>query len=429
MHPSGCFFVLVSNTKNKLIGVFSSKLKITVMNVYRHLFLKKNSGHDISFRLIYVFSTIFAFQTLITAYIGSSYLEQFIDPKFVGIIFAVGAAGAMLVTLFLPKILRLIGNVVTILILLLIIMVSLVLIGLAITPYLTIGIFILLMAVKPQIYLNIDMFLETLIGDDEGVTGSKRGIILTLMSISSFFAPIAMIHIIGDSNNLANVYYVSAVICVVLIGIILAKFRSFEDPPYEEIKVKEVILSAFGDIDIRVVLYSQFLLQFFYTWAVIYIPLYLSTEMGMDWTTIGQIIAVGLFAFIIFQYPAGIIADKKYGEKEMMAIGFVLLALSMASIAFVGVLGVIGWMVLVFISRTGASLVEITTESYFFKHVKENDSNLISLFRLMRPLANLSGALIATVTLFFLPFNLIFVILGLFMVTGIIGTMKLHDTK
>jgi len=399
------------------------------MNVYRHLFLKKDSGKDISFKLIYFFSTIFAFQTLLTAYIGSSYLEQFINPQYVGIIFALGAAGAMMITLLLPKILRMIGNVATILILMVMISLSLVIIGMAITPYITIGVFIFLMAIKPQIYLNIDIFLETLIGDDEGVTGSKRGIILTLMSIASFFSPIAMIHILGDGDNLANVYYAAAFISLILVAIILAKFRTFYDPPYKEIKIREVISSAFGDIDIRVVLYAQFLLQFFYTWAVIYIPLYLSTEMGMGWTTIGQIIAVGLFAFVIFQYPAGIIADKKYGEKEMMAIGFVLLALSTASIAFVGILGVTGWMVLIFISRIGASLVEITTESYFFKQVKQNDSNLISLFRLMRPLANLTGALIGTITLLFLQFNLIFVILGCIMVTGIIATMKLHDTK
>ena len=420
---------LVSNTKNKLSSDFSSKLNLATMNVYRHLFLKKDSGKDVSFKLIYFFSTIFAFQTLLTAYIGSSYLEQFINPQFVGIIFALGAGGAMIITLLLPKILRIIGNVATILILMVMISLSLIIIGMAITPYITIGVFIFLMAIKPQIYLNIDIFLETLIGDDEGVTGSKRGIILTLMSIASFFSPIAMIHILGDGDNLANVYYVAAFISLILAAIILAKFRTFYDPPYKEIKIREVISSAFGDIDIRVVLYAQFLLQFFYTWAVIYIPLYLSTEMGMDWTTIGQIIAVGLFAFVVFQYPAGIIADKKYGEKEMMAIGFVLLALSMASISFIGEVGVIGWMVLIFISRIGASLVEITTESYFFKHVQQEDSNLISLFRLMRPLANLTGAIIGTITLLFLEFNLIFVILGCIMVTGIIATMKLHDTK
>jgi hypothetical protein len=399
------------------------------MNTYRHLFLKKDSGNDVSFTLIYIFSTIFAFQTLLTAYVGSSYLEQFIDPKFVGLIFAAGAAGAMVLTLLLPKVLRIIGNVKTTLILMSLIVLLLVFVGLSVTPYITIGAFILLMAVKPQIYLNIDIFLETLIGDDESVTGSKRGMILTLMSIASFFAPIAMIHIVGESDNLASIYYTSAAVGIILVGIIVLKFRHFYDPVYTEIKVKEVIMSAFGDIDIRVVLYSQFLLQFFYTWAVIYIPLYLFTVIGFDWVTIGKIIAVGLFAFVVFQYPAGIIADRRYGEKEMMAIGFVLLALSMASIAFMGALSVTGWMVLIFTSRIGASLVEITTESYFFKHVQEEDSNLISLFRLMRPLANLSGTLIATVTLLFLPFNLIFVVLGLVMVTGIIGTMKLHDTK
>ena len=400
------------------------------MNLYRHILLiRKKSGSSINFGLVYLFSTIFAFQTLLTAYISSSYLEQFIDPKYVGLVYAAGAAGAMLVTLLLPRILKSIGNVNTILILMALTFISLIFIGLAITPFITIAIFIFFMIIKPQIYLNIDIFLESLIGNNEATTGSKRGLILTLMSIASFFSPVAMTYIVGEENDLTNVYYVSAFISLLLVIFIVTKFRHFKDPIYSTVKIKDVIKSAIKNIDIRIVLFTQFLLQFFYTWAVIYIPLYLSSVAGLDWDTIGKIIAVGLFAFVIFQYPAGLLADKKYGEKEIMAIGFVFLALASASISFVGTIGVTGWMILIFVSRIGASLVEITTESYFFKHVQEDDAKLISLFRLMRPLANLLGALMGSLTLLFLPFNLIFVILGLIMVTGIIATMKLNDTK
>ena len=86
-------------------------------------------------------------------------------------------------------------------------------------------------------------------------------------------------------------------------------------------------------------------------------------------------------------------------------------------------------MVLFFISRVGAALVESTTESYFFKHMQGGDAGIISFFRLLRPLSILIGSLLGALALFYLPFNYIFVVLGLLMIPGIFFTLALKDTK
>jgi len=399
------------------------------MDFYRHLFTTNGPSRSISFTLVYAISIIFTFQTLLTAYNSSTYLEQFISPEFVGLVFAIAAFFALIVTLTLPRLLRAVGNVGSLLIIMLGITISLVLIGFAPTPIIALVAFIVLMTLSPQIYFNIDIFLETLIGNEEGTTGSKRGVILTLMSLAAFFAPLSMGFLIGDSNNLALTYYVAAGIGLVFIAIIISCFRHFLDPIYVTVKVRDLLSIAHKNKNVSTVLSTHFLLQIFYTWAIIYFPLYLATVIGFDWDTIGKIIAAGLLAFVLFEYPIGIIADRHIGEKEMMALGFVVLALSSASIFFMTAAHVIGWMCIMFFSRFGASLVEVTTESYFFKQVKGHDSNLISLFRLMRPLANLIGALIGSVSLFYLPFNFIFVVLGFIMVIGAFITLKLVDSK
>ncbi len=399
------------------------------MDFYRHLFGRNETGSPLTFTLVYLASIIFTFINLLTAYSSSTYLEQFISSQTVGLLFAISAALAIVLSLTLPRLLRHIGNVNCSLLLITGVSLALVCMGLALSTPLTLIAFVVYLALAPQIYLNIDIFLETLIGTDEGSTGSRRGLILTLMSVAAFVSPLAMGYIIGPENNFAHVYFVGAAAGLVLIALIVSRFRQFLDPVYTTILVRDMLRDARKNVDIRTVMAGQFLLQFFFTWAVVYIPLYLATTIGFDWPTISTILAAGLLAFVIFEYPIGYIADRHIGEKEMMALGFVFLTISSACMSFMASFGVVAWMLLMFTSRIGASLVEVTTESYFFKKVNGDEPNLIGLFRLMRPLANLAGTITGSIALLFLPFHFIFIVLACVMVSGIFITSFLTDTK
>jgi MFS family permease len=399
------------------------------MDFYRHFFAKKNTGVPVSFFLVYLFSIIFTFQTSLTLYTSSTYLEQFTKPAMVSLIFAVSAAGSVITSLLLPRLLRAIGNVLTTLLLMIILTASLVFVGLALTPLITILAFIIFLIINPQIYLNIDIFIETLTGKNEESTGSLRGLLFAILSLATFLTSLSLGYIVGEENNLARVYFLGAGVGLICIMLIVARFRNFYDPEYQSVRVRDMLKDAMRDINVRVVIIAQFLLQFFFAWAVIYVPLYLARDLHYSWDTIGLIIGAGLFAFVLFEYPIGLLADKKYGEKEMMALGFVILALSSAAISFMAGASVVAWMFLMFMSRLGASLVEVTTESYFFKHITGKEINLISFFRLTRPLATLVGALVGSLALMFLPFNLIFIVMAFMMVGGIFSTLILTDTK
>lgn len=401
------------------------------MDFYRHLFTKRSDATGITFFMVYVISIVFTFQSLLPAYSGSTYIERFTAPELVGMIYAVAAFVAIVLTFMMPRLLDVIGNTATTLLFMLLMMMSLVTIGLAPTPTLTVIAFIAFNALYSQIYLNIDIYLESLIGEEEHATGSNRGLILMLMSLAAFLAPLTLSLLVGESENIERVYFVSAMIGFVYIAIVLTYFRRFVDPVYKTIKVRTLLSKTTLDTNVSTVMVAQFLLQFFFTWAIIYFPLYLSTIIGLTWETIGHIIASGLLAFVIFEYPIGVLADKHWGEKEMMAIGFTILSFSSASLFYMESAPVISFMALMFFSRFGASLVEVTTESYFFKQVSGKDSNVISLFRLMRPLGNLIGALAGSIAISFFSssFSFIFVLLGLLMAGGIFITLRLTDTK
>jgi len=134
-------------------------------------------------------------------------------------------------------------------------------------------------------------------------------------------------------------------------------------------------------------------------------------------------------AYVIFEYPIGILADKYIGEKEMMGVGFFVLTISTAWIAFVTIPSVALWALIMFTTRVGASLVEVTTESYFFKQTKSSDAQIISFFRITRPLAYVCGALLASLSLLYLPFNLLFVVLAILMIPALFLTLDIIDTK
>ena len=82
-----------------------------------------------------------------------------------------------------------------------------------------------------------------------------------------------------------------------------------------------------------------------------------------------------------------------------------------------------------FATRVGASLVEVTTETYFFKHTKSTDAQIISFFRITRPLSYVFGAALGGISLLYLPFNLMFVVFGFLMIAGIFFAASIRDTK
>lgn len=357
-------------------------------------------------------------------------MEKFATPEVIGAMYTISSCLAVLAFLFISRVLKKIGNVRLTLWLALFELVSLVVLGLVGHPATAIVAFVAFMILNPLIYLTIDIFSETLIGSNEGSTGSKRGLTLTIMSLASAAGPLAMGFVVGNNDgNLSVTYIISAGILSIFILIVLFRFYCFTDPSYKEIQVLSAISEFWQESDIRSVFLAHLNLQVFFAWTIIYIPLYMATKIGFSWEQIGTILAVGLMAYVIFEWPIGYIADKYIGEKEMMALGFIILAITSGCITIMTNSSILYWMILMFVSRIGASLVEATTESYFFKHIDGSEANIMSFFRLARPLGMIIGSLLGSVSLLYFEFEFIFVILGLLMLPGIYFTSQLTDTK
>ena len=117
------------------------------------------------------------------------------------------------------------------------------------------------------------------------------------------------------------------------------------------------------------------------------------------------------------------------GEKELLNIGIILIAVSTALLSFIAEANVALWALALFITRIGASIVEVMNDTYFFKQINASDADIISFFRNTRPLAYSIAPLIATVVLFVTDYRFLFLTLGAIMLSGLYFSLQLKDTK
>lgn len=364
-------------------------------------------------------------------YINSPYLDQFVTQKTTGILYSVSAFLTIGAFLFAPYILNRVGNIRLLLACSVLEFGALIGMGLASSTWVALTFFVIHQAIVPILLFNLDIIMETLNDGHEDSTGRQRGILLTIMSLTTACAPLAIGYGIGTGTpDFMFAYMSSAFILIPFVYVILKKFKHFTDPNYAHLRLREAFREFWHQRDIRFVFCAHFLLQLFFTWMVIYTPLYLSKTIGFDWEEIGAILFVGLMAYVLLEYLIGVVADRYIGEKEMMAFGFGVMAIATSWFVFLDHSSILAWMVAMFMTRVGASFVETTTESYFFKHTQGKDSNLIGLFRITRPLSYVIGALLGVITIGIIPDEkLLFVVLGALMIPGLFFAMALKDTK
>ena len=186
------------------------------------------------------------------------------------------------------------------------------------------------------------------------------------------------------------------------------------------------------DVDLRAAAVGNAVLQIFYHLAPLYIPLYLHGTVGIPWSELGWMFTVMLLPFVLVEYPAGYLADKFIGDKEMLIGGFVIIGVSFGSLAFVTSATPMVLLLLALIgSRVGAAMVEAMVEGHFFRRVSSQDANTVTVYRMSRPLAALLAPLSASLLLFLTgSYTVFFITSGLVLVVlGVLSAQYVQDVR
>lgn len=376
--------------------------------------------------LIYIGGFFLAAHYALVVYVNSSLLKQFVSDKYSSVLFAIGSLFSILSLVLAPFLLKRFGNIITLLCFLSLEIIAVIGIGSTKLGFLVLGLFVLHQAAESILYFCLDIQLE-IETKKEAVTGQNRGLFFTMQNIAWVLSPLTVSFIVV-SGEFQKAYLLSGLALIPLFLLVSIFFKNKRIDTDHRANLIHSLKELLRGGDIGRIFGIQFVLNFFYAWMIVYLPLTLSLELGFGWEKIGVLFTIMLLPFLLLELPAGFLADKKYGEKEIMAIGLCIMALATGIISMLDTTSFLLWALVLFATRVGASLVEIAGETYFFKHMKGTDSGLISLFRMVRPLSLLVAPLVALPLLSFLNYGSSFIFLALFVTFGLFFIPKV-DTK
>lgn len=366
---------------------------------------------------IYLLSFLFSLHIALSAYINSTFLTGIISEKYVGLLYTISSLTILFILSKSVDILRNFGNRRMTIAFLLFNILSLVGLITSKNPYILAASFVTFTTTNTLVLFCIDIFIEHF--GDPKKTGKTRGLYITIVNIAWMLSPLIAAYLITREGGYRSIYLLAFIMVVIMtIGLVFS-VRTFKDRVYEKTPFIESFKYLKSNKHMLSIVVINFLLHFFFACMVVYTPIYLLNHLNFNWDEIGVMFTIMLVPFVIFGLPIGILIDKyRVSRRLLLKIGFVILIVSTIIISFISSSSLSLWALLLFMTRVGASVIETTGEIYFFSHIEDKDAYLISIYRDMTPVAYLTAPLVATLVFLFLPFEYLFIVLGLIMCIG-----------
>jgi MFS family permease len=384
--------------------------------------LKKNN-----LSIIYILGALLAFTAALPSYIQSSFIEQMAGLQYVFIFFIIANVFSIIFLIFFPRIIKKINNYRTTLIVSVLNLISLFALSLATSPWVILLAFTTMVVTAALVWINMDIILELFTKNSN--TGKTRTIYFTIVNAGWVATVLALGNILETSNYQFVFFLAAAIMVPFTIILIMNKNKTSKAVNYESGKFRLAIKKTWQNKNLRGVFFLALLLQLFYSLAVVFIPIHLTQNLGFNWQQLGIMFAVMLLPFLFVEIPAGIIADKYLGEKELFKTSLIIIIISLLLFFFTKSTSVFVWTAILFFSRIGAALLEAMRETYFFKNVEAKNISLINLFRVTGPLGYIIGSIMGIIVIKFLPLEYIFLFSALIFLVGFYFVRMIKDTK
>ncbi len=376
-------------------------------------------------KLINWITFLFGFAHSLTAYIISSYFQQVSGKDNVSIFYLIIFAIVLVILLNLHKLIKKFSK--SIVFLAFIIIFAVAALSLSYLSVFWAGAVILIVNI---IFFNLafvvrDVILESY--SEDKMSGRIRGLNLTIMNTGFILGPFLSAKIL-ENGSFQTIFLIQFFIASLAFILAFFGLRKVNHRFKATVTLHTLFNKMLKRKNIMRIYYISFILSFFYCLMIIYSPLYLRS-IGMEWEKIGIIFTFMLIPFVLLEYPVGLLADKKIGEKEMIITALIIMGLSTLSIFFINSNGLIIWATVLFLTRIGASLLEILRDSYFYKRIDGYDVDIVEFFRTSRAIGFIAASIVSGILFLFLPMKFVFIIIAIVIFSGLIPAFNLIDNK
>ncbi|HBP01054.1 MAG: Major facilitator superfamily [Candidatus Moranbacteria bacterium GW2011_GWE1_49_15] len=356
-------------------------------------------------------------------YIISSYLEESVGEANVGIVYSFTYLALFFLLLNFHKLINKFGKARIFFVLQFVKIVILTMLGIlpvaSFDAVLVVG-FLMLSYIT---WVEMDIILESFSMDK--VSGRIRGLYLVAHSLGYMVGPVVSTQLLGKFG-FPSVFLFGMLLNSIFFIVTLLHFRMMKAEMREVPGIRKLMKKVMADKNLRGIYIVSTVLEIFYTLMVVYMPIYLLNQ-GLSWAQIGLIISLIHVPYLVLQYPAGMLADRKFGEKEMIIGSLLLLGFSTTYIYSIESPSFFVWLAVLMVTRVGASILEILRDSYFYKQVDAGDIDVIDFFRTASPVAFILGPMFASLILLFFSMKAVFIFTGMVMFLGIVPAMGLVD--
>jgi MFS family permease len=376
----------------------------------------------------YLLTILYALHYGIPLYASSSYLHQYFDSVSVSLIYMVGSFAALFGSISIARYIRKFHTYSFTMGLVISEIIIMIAFAYSENPYLLAAFFVVHFLLQTLLYICLNVFIESF--SKHADTGSIRGIFLMLLNIGILISPILAGAILTVSS-FSTLYIVASIMLVPFVFLVYNFLNHIEEPAYEEIDMWQAFRRVWQDRNIRAALMGEFIVQCFYAVMIIYSPLYLAT-LGIPLTVyLSAILPFVLVPLVVLPYELGYLADKRWGEKELLIGGLLILGLTTFLCVIIATPNVTLWLVVLFASRIGAACVETMSFSYYFKKIGPQDASLTALFSNTASVATIAvGALGIAIGPFLTERpQLMFIVLGCTILWSVSYVLPMKDSR
>ncbi|MFA5132033.1 MAG: MFS transporter [Candidatus Paceibacterota bacterium] len=376
----------------------------------------------------YMLTILYALHYGIPLYATSSYLHQYFSASWVSALYMIGSVISLWASMSVTQRIKKFHSYKFTASLAIAEILITILFALSSNMYLIALFFIVHFTLQALLYVSLNVFIESFSNHAE--TGSIRGLFLALLNMGILISPLIGGTILAN-GSFQMLYIVASLTLVPFLFFLHKYLQHVKEPAYHTIDMAGALKLGWQNKNLRAALVSILIVQCFYAVMVIYSPIYLAT-IGISLPTyLSFIIPLALIPLVLLPYELGMLADTKLGEKELLIIGLLILAVTTLLCVVVTSPDPRVWVFLLLISRIGAACVETMAFTYYFKKVGPEDASLTALFSNAYAVATIIvGAVgVAVAPLLVTRPQLMFVILGCAILWSISYVLPMKDTR